>query len=198
MSNLHESKKKELMDQRAAKIRESDSLSTRRTALQSDQTKARAEVDRLQDVINDALIAGADVTKEHDQLQREKSKLGSFEMAIVKIDKQIEILKIEAAEKEKLFRMMDFYAQHDVMQAHLLETIDALRIALGKFALAKAASIEASKTGFDLNHHDETSATMRVYQQLEQNLMIGSGSISATLLNLETNYRDFFTQARKQ
>lgn len=198
MSEKHLNKQKELKEQGIAKRKEIESFAARHKALKVDHGKARAEIERLQQEITEALLVGTDSAKLQTQLQSDQSKIGSLETAITEAEKRLTDLESAATAKEDEARAMDFLDRADAMEAKVLETIKILEKSIEIFSLATDAYTDlATQSGMNLDSTDHTHLLSMVYQGLKAKLITGEG-VSYTLEHLKKSYPMFFQQTLKK
>ena len=196
-TQTHQERSKERMSERAALLKENESIWKRQAEMKHEAAEVRAEVDRLQQFVTDALIAGKDSTKEQDQLQRAQVKLATYEKAMQQSEDQIKANNLKAEEKEKHARLADFEGDQDLAAPQLVKAYNAGKAYLS--AIAECAPIFASlrSHGIEISSYEESKTLDRFYSLLREGLEDSNG-LPARLKTIETNFRAVFEKARNK
>ena len=197
MATSHQERRKARMDEREKLLKENESIKTRQTEMKAEAAAAFTEMERLEQFITDATIAGKDSAKEQAQLQSVKAKHTIYEKALQQSGKQIEANRMKAEEDEMLARRADFDGDADIWALQLVEAYNAGKVFKSKFDALIPTLSNLQSHGFDVAAYDETILLHTFFLVLRAGFE-GATGLTAQLQQIESRFPEILEKARKK
>jgi hypothetical protein len=195
-TQTHQERSKERMADRAKLLTQNESLRNAQADIKRKAEEARAEVDRLQQVITNAAMTGKDFSSEQALLQKVQSSLSVYEMALQQSNKQIAENNTKAEEHEKNSRMAMFEAEQEIAASQLVEAYNAGKVFLSKCEALTPTFANLERYGFKLSDYDEGRA-LEMFSSVLRDGIGGNNGLQARLKRLETELFVISEKAKK-
>lgn len=185
--------KAELQNQLDSLGKQIEKLAVRKGSLESELSQVLSDIEKREETIREAMITGADYSKDLDTQQRDKSKAESLRGAIVQASKSLEDLSAEKVSKSNKIGMIDLLAADSEVDEQILFALQKIKDAITSIEEIKerlaVMNTVASNYGLQPDFIDETKGSLDVYHYIRQWVTPeGSGSFRYQLNQLEQSY----------